>query len=229
MNFLKRYYFQITGALVAVVLMTIGIFQSTSSTAAIGFLFLPVAAALGAFSGDAFKYGLEVLQKKRPPSLAKTFVIVAVFAFCVFQVVRGQRRDHKMQKMASSSLSTEDLEKIIGEHLTDASLMSRVAQNPNLRVSQMEKIVSLERKDFPGDVDYDVYQSSVWAQLAKRKDLPEALLHQLAGKKNPEHFLILALLESPALSCAEEKSFLPQENPVLEGAIRRSLQAKKCD
>lgn len=251
---MKRYFFQITGAVVAVVYLVVGILKSTNSTAAIGFLFIPVALAVGFFVGDAFKYILDLIQKKRPHSTQKTVLIAVFSVFCAYKYIQKHIEDKNIRvakdpatpvaklvellqqneavithEIASNpTLPQNKLEEIIKLNLTDYYIMSAAIQHPGLSVSMMEQVVALNRNDFKGDAEYEVYQTYVWAQLARRKDAPEDLIHRLADKKNPKHFLILALLESPVVSCGEKSNFLPQDNVVLEDAIRRSMLSQKC-
>jgi hypothetical protein len=220
--------FQITGAVIAVVYLIVGTLTSTNSTASVGFFFIPVAAALGGFTGDALKHYVDVLRKKRRHSIGKTVFLVMILVVCGSRFIRFRAADRQLSLLEDPSLSAESLEKVLESHLTDYSVMSRIARRPDLGVSKMEKIVALERSDFEGDAEYEVYQTYVWAPLAQREDIPEDLIHKLAAKSNPGHFLILALLDSRFLSCEERARFLPQPNPVLEDAIRRSLTSHKC-
>jgi hypothetical protein len=222
MSFMGKYGFQTVGAVIGVVYLVVDILKSTHSTASIGFLFIPVAAALGAFAGDTVKYYADVFLKKRPHSMAKTILVVVVFGFCIHRVI------HLSAVAANSPLPEESSQQSIENHLTDYSVMGGVVGRSDLSVSQMERIVSLERDDFKGDAEYELYQTYVWAPLVKRGDISEILIHKLAAKKNPEHFLILALLDSKFVSCDEKKRFLPQTNEVLEGAIRRSMKSSHC-
>ena len=252
--FLNRYGFQIAGAVIAVSGFILAIFRSTSSTASIGFLFVPFVAAFGAFVGDSVKYLGDLLRRKRAHSAGKTALILIVLGFGVAQFVQTRRYEHDLRiaetpstpaselqtllgkndrriaraVVANPSLPVAELEKIVAEKLRDYDFMGSAARNPGLSTADMEKIVSLKREDFESDAEYEVYQTSVWTPLAKRKDLPEALIHRLAAKPNPGSFLILALLESEYTTCKEKSRFIPQENRVLEGAIRRSMNAQKC-
>lgn len=251
---MKSYLFQILGAVLAVAYLVAGIYSSTNSTASIGFLFVPVAAAIGAFVGDAIKYIIELIQNKRSHSIKKSALIFVFLVACSYQYIKSHIKDEDMnlarnpstpaetlvsllkrndsvithEIVANPSLPQEELEQVIKEHLTDYYIMSGAIQHPKLNVADMEQIAALRRGDFKGEEEYEVYQTYVWAPLVKNKNMPENLTHQLAAKDNPQHFLILALLDSPFVSCDEKKRFLPQTNTVLESAIQRSLEAQSC-
>lgn len=254
MNLIRRNPLQVIGAIVAIVYLLVGIFNSTNSTAAVGFVFLPVAAAIGAFVGDSLKYLIDIARRKRAPSTGKSLLIFLAAFWFVLEVVKAQVHHRDMALAQSPNTSAETLnhlveknnpevtralvlnpslpeqtfKQILENNFYDYYILSAVAERPNLKLSDMKQLVSVEPKDFKDQYEYDSYETFVWAKLAKRKDLPEDLIHQLAAKKNPSHFLILALLDSPFVTCKEKQNFLPQPNHVLESSIFNSMKSQNC-
>ena len=250
----RRYAFQIAGAVVAVVYLILGIFKSTNSTASVGFLFIPFFAAFGAFLGDALKYFSDLIQKKRAHSPMKTVIILIVLGFCAYRLDQSRTRERDLKRAenpatskeelvvllnknigeithavaANPSLPVSDLDALVNKYLYNYHVINGALRHPQLSPQKMELIASLDRKDFDANADYRVYQTYVWASLVRRKDIPEELVHKLAAKENPQHFFIIALLESPYVTCAEKQKFLPQENEVLANMIHQSMVTQQC-
>lgn len=253
-SLIEKHFLRVLGATIAVIYLLVGIFKSTNSTAAIGFLMIPFFAALGAFAGDAIQYGWDLIQKKRAHSISKTALIFIVAAFMGFKWAqsRAQEQDLLLAKnpatpiqqlqvllqkndpaltaaiAANPSLPASELNILITQHLSDYHFIYSALQHPALNLEQIQKISALQASDFKGQVEYELYQNFVWSALVKRSDIPAEIIHVLAAKSNPQHFLILALLDSPALTCAEAEKFLPQKNSVLENAILKTLEKNGC-
>ena len=253
-KYLNRYAFHVVGAIVFISYLLIGIFKSTNSTASLGFLLIPVFTALGLFVGDSIKYAWDLIQKKRPHSMQKSLLILVFAIFAGYKFGQSTIKDKNLAKasdtatpvtelhqllkkedaeltaavLANASLPISELNNVIQNNLTDYYLIQAAIKNPHLSPEMMRLISSLEASQFKGAVEYNLYQNIVWAKLAKRADVPQDIIHILAAKKNPQHFLILALLESSLTTCEETEKFLPQSNSVLENAITKSLESKRC-
>lgn len=253
-SLIEKHLLRVMGAAIAVIYLLVGIFKSTNSTAAIGFIMIPFFAALGAFAGDAIQYGWDLIQKKRSHSMPKTVLILVVVVFVGIKWIQSYAHDQDLQLAknpatplpqilqllqkndpaltaaiaANPSLPASELDILITQHLSDYHFIYSALQHPALNLEQIQKISALQASDFKGQVEYELYQNFVWSALAKRSDIPAEIIHVLAAKSNPQHFLILALLDSPVLTCAEAEKFLPQKNSVLENAIVKTLQKNGC-
>ncbi len=253
-SLIEKHLLRVMGAAIAVIYLLVGIFKSTNSTAAIGFIMIPFFAALGAFAGDAIQYGWDLIQKKRSHSMPKTVLILVVVVFVGIKWIQSYAHDQDLQLAknpatplpqilqllqkndpaltaaiaANPSLPPNELDNLIHKNLTDYHLIYSAVQHPSLNMDQIKRIANLTASDFKGRTEYELYQNFVWAALAQRPDIPAETIHVLAAKSNPQHFLILALLESATLTCAEKQKFLPQSNQVLENSILKSIEQSHC-
>lgn len=242
------------GALISVAVLLYGIFTSTNSTASIGFLFLPVYALVGALLGGLVEHIYFLITKKRQLVSKPTAVYLAVLLMLIAFIVNKlqerqqlakaadpntasmelrellQKRDSALQRLVLSnpSLPVADVRSFFTENKTKYDVASDVIHGPHLEKEMISEMVQLIPESFPSKVEYELYQTFVWAPLVRKKLVSPEQIHLLAAKTNPQHFLILALLESNDLTCEEKKKFLPQSNAVLESAITHSMTQSGC-
>lgn len=213
-------------ALVVTIYFIVEVLRSSSSTSGIGFIFVPVVAVFGVFIGDTLKYSIDIFRGRRTHSIGKTAFIVLVIALISLRYYSKQMPYREVLNV--SELSYENRDILIRERLYDLSFMNQIVRESSLNPEQIELIVSPEKSDFAGQAEYELYQTNVWTHLARRNDIPRAAIQSIAAKSELNHFLILALIESPHITCEEVKLFMPQSNEVLRGAIERSMGKLRC-
>lgn len=242
------------GALISVVYLLYGIFTSTSSTAAIGFIFVPVFALIGALIGGLLEHVFLLIRKKRElvskPTAFYSVVLLIFVAFAahkfqekkelmaagdpntdVFELRRLlEKKDSVLQRalLANPSLPQDDVKAYFDSNKTKYDVVADIIEGPHLTSGMVNEIVQFVPESFASKVEYELYQTFVWAPLIRKKKVTAEQVHLLATKPKPEHFLILALLGSNELTCEEKRKFLPQPNQVLEYAIQNSLTQSGC-
>lgn len=242
------------GALISVAVLLYGIFTSTNSTASIGFLFVPVYALVGALLGGLVEHIYLLFKKKREliskPSAVYLAVLLMVIAFFINKLQERKqlalaadpntsalelrellaKRNGALQRLvlANPSLPMEDARAYFTKNKTKYDVASDIIHGAHLDPAMISEMVNLVSDDFSSKTEYELYQTFVWAPLVRKKKVSPEQIHLLSAKSSPEHFLILALLGSNELTCAEKKKFLPQENIVLENAITTSMTQSGC-
>ncbi len=242
------------GALLSTAYLLYGIFTSTNSTAAIGFLFVPVYALIGAILGGLVEHVFFLIQKKRALlSKLSAFYLIVLFimGFYVFHKMEERQNlaaaekpqtsvielkklletgDGALQRkvLANPSLPVEVVRDLFKVNKARYDIASDIIHGPHLENEMVSEMIRLVPDNFPSKVEYELYQTYVWATLVRKKKVSSEHIHEFAAKPSPQHFLILALLESDELSCEEKKKFLPQTNAVLENAILQSMSKTGC-
>ena len=242
------------GALLSVGYCLYGIFSSTNSTAAIGFIFLPVFALVGALLGGLVEHIYLLIQKKRPvmsrPTGVYAIVLLVLVVFGAHKIQEKkellaagdphtssfelrrllEKNDSSLQRalFLNPSLPEDDVKDFFEANKTRYDVAADIISGPHLKESMIVEMVKLTPESFPAKVDYELYQTLVWAPLIRKKKVTAAQIHMLAAKPNPQHFLILALLDSNGLTCEEKHKFSPQPNQVLENAIQHALTSSGC-
>lgn len=275
------------GAVPAAIWMFLGIMESTSSTAAVGFLFLPVAGGIGALIGMFFAFsGFSILDLSRgqKDGVAWRLTVVAGVAALTMVVSWRWRTESEWLAVAESAASSkkalfevcsrkawlkehkitealaknknsptevlEDLARkedpmllwLVGENpATPSSLvdeiasgpvhyssMGGVAKNPLLKREAMERFVKIGRGDFASDVEYRLWQTFVLANLVRRPDLPKELYNAIASSRDPEYFLIHALIQSPHAGCELLRKFTGHENPAMQNMVGQEMKKRGC-
>ncbi len=93
------------------------------------------------------------------------------------------------------------LEKIAAGPLTYDRLAG-LAGNVHLTPVMAQRLANVSRGNFPGDVEYKLYQSIVLAALARNPATPQDVFDRLAAHEKPEYFLSVAIVHSSRASCA---------------------------
>jgi hypothetical protein len=125
------------------------------------------------------------------------------------------------------SLSRDVLDSIVNE----APKYERkfgVAENPNLSEAQMMKLLRVNQENFSSSTEFHLYQTYVMAPIIRRKDLTEVAFSTLSQFRDPEAFLLYAILESPFLKCENFTNFSADGNAVIEAAIGKKFQKLNC-
>lgn len=283
----RNLFFSALGALTASAYLVIGIFQSTSSTAPVGFLFLPVFAVLGAGGGFFFGFVLESLQLliQKKISIFSWRIFLSIVCILLISFILAQRQKEKQllsdlkastvlgeklseifvgkyfffsneirrQILASPDLSQEIIDKVFASGTKDeigvlgenpqlnSEALQRiveldlhyavhfgVAENPKLNISQMEKLVVVDASRFPSETEFHLYQTFVLAKLVRRKDFPDFLFRKISNLKEPEVFLLYAMLDSSHLRCENFLQFESKGNEVVQSAIEAKKIAMEC-
>ena len=177
----------VAGALVTAALSVKGIFASGSSTAALGFVYLPLVAALGAIPVAAWGAALGhvvlrwqgAVHSPRLVLFAAVIVAAALPAIVIVEVDRGLRLEaavREVQDMDAAQLerSYED-----SPFKSDRYFLGALVQNPAARANLLGRIAALP--------DPDLYEpmGSLWDVMgANRKGLP--VMRLIAGHPNAD-------------------------------------------
>lgn len=285
----KRIYLlaSLLGALPAALWMFEGILSSTSSTAAVGFLFLPVAAGAGAIAGAFLAFSaftLRDLSRRRREGMVWRLPLVLLVALvaalwswrwqlegewlataqaegtsasvlgrihasrawvrrdAIAEALAGNRNTPPAVLGAIAAGAGPRLLWRVGENPgTPAAWVERiaagplhysslggVARNPLLSRAAMERLASAGPEDFGADVEWRLYQTYVLAGLLRREGFPLDLYERIARIPEPEHFLVIALIESPHASCELLQRFTAEGNPVLRNMVDGQLATRGC-
>lgn len=282
------FYSAICGLAIASTYLVVSIFQSTNSTAAVGFLFLPIFAGIGAAVGwiVAFVFFTfkDFIARENEVSILRVSIAVGI-VLCSVSVGLCWWSESKALALAKSNQTSADELKIISERkffFRQDSIEQALAANPSTPISVLEKFVrdprawllnvvgenpattlellteivngplsydrvsgaannpklprplverlaAVSAADFPSKVEYELYQTYVLAALARRSDLPKEIFDRLANWSEPKHFLVVALIASPQISCDQLNRLVNQENPVLNGMVERERYKRNCN
>jgi hypothetical protein len=280
-------YFALLGFVLASAFLVRAIFQSTSSTAAVGFLFLPVFGGIGAVLGGicAFLFFTfkDFFTNREETSPARVFLALALVLLgagtlvlwgqesAALELAKNQsagaeelrlvserrfflRKDAVEEALAANpstplpvlekfvrgpaprlwntvganpGISVELLTEIVSGPLS-YDKVAGAAGNPKLTQASIARLAGVGPENFPGKVEYELYQTFVLAALARRPDLPQEILDRLARWEAPEYFLVVALISSPRISCSQLERFLGNESQVLAGMVERELKKRDC-
>jgi hypothetical protein len=192
----------IGGALFSFYLI-VEIFRSTSSTAAIGILFLPFFAALGGLAGGVLGFVIDsttqVLQKKITPfswqMLVTYFVVIAVG----FGSVRWQKESAVLEKLKGSQVSEQELiELYYGKHLFyPDSILQEIIRSPKIPLEVQKAILAGGKPGLLG-------------RLAENPNIAEEIFSDIALMK-PDYQTHYAVAESPKLKAAQMEHLLVTE------------------
>jgi hypothetical protein len=287
----RKVAYRVAGAisLIAATLAILhAVFTSTSSTAAVGLLFIPVyapiAAALGVavlfvgFSAFDLLTGRTSLRHGSPWAALGLLVLFVLAGLCFVLKQRavslasdpsaspaslrevserwlpfgkrqvdealakntatpedilesfGGQTDHYIVYLVGSNPRTpvRVLEKIAEGELT-YDRVAGIAKNPRITPAIMGRLVGVTGADFPGPLEYKLYQSQVLAALARQPEVPREIFDRLAAWEAPEYFLSLAVIQAPQARCDQISRFLKiTDNAGVLNAARTQLRAKKC-
>jgi len=177
----------IAGALAATALSVKGIFASGSSTAAIGFIFVPLVAVLGAIPvgiwgaalGHVVLRGRGVVQSARSVLLAALVVAAALPGAVAYEVQRGLRLEAAVQEVLAMDAAQLDRALRESPWRHDRYFLGAMAQNRQARAALLGRIAAL---DDPG-----LYErmGSLWNVMgANRKGL--SVMRLVAGHANTD-------------------------------------------
>lgn len=276
------------GFLGATIWVLYAVFTSTSSTAAIGLLFVPVYGVFAALIGWAVVYVgftfADVMAGRQSwrsghmlaASVLLALALLVISALLLFHhalaVARdaqaapemlielsqswlplGRRdvdeallknpatpavvlaavvdagRDHYLVSLAGAHGNTPmaTLEKIAAGPLR-YDRVAGLAGNARLTPVMAQRLVNVTRTDFPGDVEYKLYQTLVLAALVGNPATPQDIFDRLATSESPEYFLSVAIVYSKRATCAQVARVMQSDNEVLRNTAQSELKKRKC-
>ncbi len=240
----------VVGALFGAGWLIYSMFVSTSSTAPVGLLLLPVLMMLGGLAGAAVAHlALVVMGKKKLLSVESGVVMLLALLVCG-KIYSDNKREVFFKNIETTSerreielflktedevvagtlasnvhLTEQDLAQLIERWKFDYMIMSRVIIHVKLTVPMMATIVNNVP---PGNPENSLFQTYVLAPLVRNKNLPDDLFHRIANLGVAEHFLALAIIESPRSTCDEMRPYATAKNPVLANTASNAMVEKKC-
>jgi len=188
----------IAGALAAAALSVKGIFASGSSTAAIGFLFVPLVAALGAIPVGIWGAALgHVVLRARGAAQSSRAVLVAALAVAaalpgavIYEVQRGLRLEAVVREVSAMDVAELDRAYRESPWRGDRYVLAAMAQNKSARAGLLAQIAA---RDDPG-----LYEpmGSLWDVMgANRKGL--AVMRLVASHPNTDAQTLAKLAAHP--------------------------------
>lgn len=278
----------LAGFLCATAYVLYAVFTSTSSTAAIGLLFVPVYGVLAAVIGWALVYvgfsfadAIAGRQSWRSGHMLAASVLLAIAllvisALLLFRnalaVARDPQATPEMLTEISQSwlpLGRRDVDEALLKNPaapaallaaavdagTDNYLVTLAGAHPNTPMASLEKIAAgplsydrvaglagnahltpamaqrlanVSRGNFPGDVEYKLYQTMVLAALARNPATPQDIFDRLAAREAPEYFLSVAVIYAARSSCAQIARAGASGNDVLYSTAQSQLKKRGC-
>lgn len=187
------------GGLAVAVLSTKAIFASGSSTAALGFIYLPLVAALAAIPiglwglalGHAVLWLRGAVQSPRMVFVAALLVACSLPAFVAYEVQRGLRLEAAVRGLRA--MDALELDRAYEEDTPfrrDLFFLAALAQHPNARAGLLERIAGLQ--------DAELYEpiGSLWDVMGEnRKGL--APMRLLARNPNTDGATLAKLADGP--------------------------------
>ena len=147
----------------------------------------------------------------------------------VLTAVVDDERDHYLVSLAGAHPHTPmtSLEKIAAGPLS-YDRVAGLAGNPRLTPAMAQRLANVSRGNFPGDVEYKLYQSMVLAALVKNPATPQDVFDRLAVHEEPEYFLSVAVVYSKRASCAQIVRVAQTDNEVLRNTAQSQLKSRGC-
>lgn len=278
----------VAGFLCATAWVLYAVFTSTSSTAAIGLLFVPVYGVLAAVIGWAVVYigfsFADAISGRQPwrsghmlaASVLLAIALLVISAFLLFRnalavasdpqatpemlmeisqswLPLGRRdvdeallknpatpaavltavvdagHDHYLVSLAGAHPNTPlaSLEKIAAGPLI-YDRVAGLAGNVHLTPAMAQRLANVSRGNFPGDVEYKLYQSIVLAALARNPATPQDVFDRLAAREALEYFLAVAIVSAKRASCAQIARVAKSDNEVLSNTAEAELKNRGC-
>lgn len=204
----------IAGALAAAALSVKGIFASGSSTAALGFIYLPLVAALGAIPVAAWGAALGhvvlrwrgAVQSPRLVLLAALAIAAALPAAVIIEVDRGLRLEAAVRKAQGMDVAQLDRAFEDSPFRRDRYFLGVIAQNRAARGGLLARIAALTDPELhePMGSLWDVMGSnrkgiSVMRLVASHPNTDAPTLTKLASGPNAQRLLheVLANRKTP--------------------------------
>lgn len=105
-----------------------------------------------------------------------------------------------------------------------------VAANPRITPDIATHLADVSARDFPGDLEYKLYQSQVLSRLAGNPATPRAVFDRLAAWPSPEFHLAVAVIYSPHASCEQIRRAGDTErgNDVLKNTAQGQRNKRRC-
>lgn len=128
---------------------------------------------------------------------------------------------------ANAKTPSPILERIASGPLT-YDRVTGLATNERISPAIMDKLMAVSRRDFPGDLEYKLYQESVLASLARNPAVPQEVFDRLASRDSPAYFLVVAILYAPKATCAQISRFLVSDNQILRNTAGTQLRERGC-
>lgn len=192
----------VAGALVTAALSVKGIFSSGSSTAAIGFIYLPLVAALGAIPVAAWGAALgHVVLRSRgavqsPPMVlvAALAVAAALPAMVAYEIQRGMRLEAAVREVQGMDVAQLGRAVEDSPFRRDRYFLGAIALNPAVGAATLGRIAALRDPDLyePMGSLWDVMGSNrkglaVMRLVARHPNTDAATLEKLALDPDAQH------------------------------------------
>lgn len=105
-----------------------------------------------------------------------------------------------------------------------------VAANPRITPEFAAHLADVSVRDFPGDLEYKLYQSHVLSRLASNPATPQAVFDRLAAWPSPAYHFAVAVIYAPRASCDQIRRAGDTEhgNAVLKNTAQGQLNKRKC-
>lgn len=248
----KSVYFRpfLVGAVFGASWLLYTMYLSTSSTAPVGIILLPVLMMLGGLAGAAITHlALVIMGKKKLLSVESGVVMVLTLLICA-KIYSDNQREMFFKDIETTSerekielflktdddvvagtlamnvhLTEQDLAQLIERWKFDYMIMSRAILHAKLNPQMMATIVNNVP---PGNPENSLFQTYVLAPLLRNREVPDELFHRMANLGVAEHFLALAIIESTRSTCDQVRLYVNAKNPVLANTAQNALVAKKC-
>ncbi len=166
-------FFSILGALLGGVYLVVGIFQSTSSTAAVGLILLPVFVLIGALVGYFLGFVLDSFQLllRRKIRLFSWRIFLSLLGIILFSFGLTLRQQEKLllKRLQEGSVSTNELPEIFrGKYsFFSKEIRTKILSLPNLPIEIQNEVLESGSKDDIGllgqnqDVDLTILEKIV--------------------------------------------------------------------
>lgn len=191
----------VAGALATAALSVKGIFASGSSTAALGFIYLPLVAALGAIPVAAWGAALGhvvlrwrgAVQSPRLVMVAALAVTAALPAVVVVEIDRGLRLEAAVREVRDLDVAQLELAYANSPFKRDRYFLGALAQHPAAHAGLLARIATLRDPDLfePMGSLWDVMGSNrkglaVMRLVARHPSTDPATLARLAAAPNAQ-------------------------------------------
>lgn len=147
----------------------------------------------------------------------------------VLTAVVDAGRDHYLVSLVGAHPNTPmaGLEKIAAGPLA-YDRVAGLAGNGRLTPAMAQRLANVSRDNFPGDVEYKLYQTFVLAALVKNPATPQDIFDRLALREKPEYFLAVAIVYSKRASCEQIERVEKSDSEVLRNTAQSQLRARGC-
>lgn len=137
--------------------------------------------------------------------------------------------EYIVSKVAANPNTPLELLEKISDRALSYTTHSGLALNPRLNEKILNRLTSAQRSDFPGDTEYNLYQTFVLAPLARQPELPQIYFDKLAARPQPEYFLATAILNAERVSCDQIKPLLNEKMHTLQNLAYSQFEKHNCN